>query len=109
MLQVELLYFDGCPSWEPSLVSLKTAIEAEQISAELKLVKIDNSDQAQREHFLGSPSFRVNGTDLWPEERSRYSLNCRVYKTPTGMRGTPTIEMLREEIHRVMALQDNTR
>jgi hypothetical protein len=109
MIKIELLYFDDCPSWEPGLVRLKAAMEAEEIQADIHLVKITDPDQAQREHFLGSPSFRVNGIDLWPEERSHYTLSCRVYKTPTGMRGTPTIEMLREEIHRVIASQNGTR
>ena len=108
-MKIDLLYFDDCPSWELGLASLKTAIEAEKIPAEIKLIKIVDPDQAQREHFLGSPSFRVNDIDLWPGERSNYTLCCRVYKTPTGMRGTPTIDMLREEIRRIIALQDSSR
>ena len=61
------------------------------------LQKIDDPEQAQREHFLGSPSILVNGVDLWPEERKNYSFSCRVYQTPTGMKGSPTVEMLREK------------
>jgi hypothetical protein len=98
MNEITLLYFDGCPSWQPALENLEKVLESEQIPAEITLVKIDSADQAQREHFLGSPSIRVNGVDLWPEERANYSLSCRVYHTPMGMRGSPTLEMLREKL-----------
>ena len=30
------------------------------------------------------------------EVRKRYNLSCRVYPTPQGLKGAPTVEMLRE-------------
>ena len=30
------------------------------------------------------------GSSFWQEERKRYNLNCGVYATPDGLRGTPT-------------------
>ena len=98
MNEIILLYFDGCPSWHLALENLKTVIETEQIPAEIVLIRIDDPDQAQRNHFLGSPSFRVNGIDLWPLEQKNYTLSCRVYQTPTGFQGSPTIEMLKERL-----------
>ena len=58
-------------------------------------------DDAEAAHlkFLGSPSFRVNGVDFWGDERERYILYCRVYATPLGVQGVPTVEMLREKLH----------
>ena len=108
MLQITLQYFDGCPSWRPALENLRMVIAAEKIAAKISLVKIESSDQAQQEHFLGSPSFLVNGIDLWPEERTDYSLNCRVYRTPAGLKGSPTIGMLRERLQEVMHSLDGT-
>ncbi len=102
MNTIEVLYFDGCPSWKPALENLKKVTEAEKISSEIVFVKIISIDQAQKEHFLGSPSFRVNGIDLWPEERDNYGLSCRVYKTPAGFKGFPTFKMLKEEIRSVL-------
>jgi len=103
MNNIELLYFDDCPSWKSALENLKKVVENEKISTEIRLVKIVDPEQAQREHFLGSPSIRVNGSDLWPEKRENYTLSCRVYKTPTGMKGSPTIEMLKKELISVIA------
>jgi hypothetical protein len=98
MTEITFLYFNGCPSWEPALEDLKKVIEGEKIQAKLTLLKIDDPEQAQSEHFLGSPSIRVNGIDLWPEERADYALSCRVYQTPEGMKGSPTIEMMKERL-----------
>jgi hypothetical protein len=98
-MQIDLLYFDGCPSWENALENLKSALVAVGMKAEIRLVKVDDNDEARRLKFLGSPSFQVNGVDLWPEVRKRYNLSCRVYTTPQGMRGVPTVEMLREKLH----------
>jgi len=99
MNEIELLYFDGCPSWQTALENLRQVIEAENLPYQVRLIEIVTPQQAQDEHFLGSPSFRMNGTDLWPETRSRYNMSCRVYQTPQGMRGSPTVEMLHERIH----------
>lgn len=98
VMQISLLYFDGCPSWRTALQNVQKVIDVDKIPAEIHLRKIESPEQAQQERFLGSPSFRVNGIDLWPEERDHYTLSCRVYQTPEGLKGTPSIEMLREQL-----------
>jgi hypothetical protein len=108
MIQIKLLYFDGCPSWQPALENLKMAIAAEKIAAEISLVKIQTPQQAEQERFLGSPSFLVNGEDLWPEERSHYVLSCRVYQTPSGLKGSPSTEMLQERLKEVIQVTGST-
>ena len=108
MFKISLLYFDGCPSWKPALENLKTAVGAEKIPAEISLVNIEDTAQAQVERFPGLPSILVNGVDLWPIEPTNYALSCRVYKTPSGMMGSPTIEMLRERLREVTSSTDNT-
>ncbi len=98
-LKIELLYFEGCPSWKNGLKNLKIALKNEDISnADIQLVLISDEVDAMNEKFLGSPSFRVNGQDLWPEERKAYFLGCRVYLTEEGMKGFPTADMLRNKI-----------
>jgi len=103
-MQIDLLYFDGCPSWQSALENLKAALTAEGMEADINLVKLDGNDEATRLKFLGSPSFQANGVDWWPEERKSYNLSCRVYFTPQGMKGAPTVEMLREKLHTACAL-----
>ncbi|MFH1907728.1 MAG: thioredoxin family protein [Chloroflexota bacterium] len=97
-MQFELLYFDGCPSWQTGLNNLKSALQLEGIEAEVTLVNVRDEADAIRLEFLGSPNFRVNSHDLWPEEREIYSLSCRVYPTAEGIKGFPTVAMLREQL-----------
>ena len=98
-MKIELLYFDGCPSWENGLQNLQTALQEDGISASVKMVKVETDEDAARLKFLGSPHFRVDGMDLWHEERDVYSLSCRVYPTPNGIKGYPTVQMLKEKLH----------
>ncbi len=97
-MDIKLVYFDGCPSWQTALENLKQALLSGQISNPVSLVKIEDNEQAQREKFLGSPSIWIDGRDLWTEEREIYSLSCRVYAAPEGVEGFPSVEMLRSKI-----------
>jgi hypothetical protein len=101
-MKIELLYFEGCPSWQEVLENLKVVLRTENISEEVHLILVNDDQSAEREKFLGSPSFRVDGQDLWPEDRQDYFLGCRVYETPGGLRGTPDIDMLRAKIKEIM-------
>jgi hypothetical protein len=98
-MKIDLLYIDDCPSWKGGLKNLESALRAEGLKASIRLVKVPDEVAAARLKFLGSPSFCVDGKDLWPAVRKRYDLNCRVYSTPQGLRGAPTMEMLREKLH----------
>lgn len=100
-MQIDLLYFDDCPSWESGLENLMVALEAEGMEAKIRTVRVTDDNEAARLKFLGSPSFQVAGVDLWNEERNRYNLSCRVYATSQGMKGAPTVEKLREKLRTV--------
>jgi hypothetical protein len=97
-MKIDLLYIDDCPSWQGGLENLKAALEAEGVDVVIRLVKVSDDAEATRLKFLGSPAFCVNGADFWLEQRERYHLNCRIYATPQGLKGAPTVEMLREKV-----------
>ncbi len=94
-MQIELLYFDGCPSWQTGLINLKSALKLNGIETDVELVKVEDDQDAIRFKFPGSPSFRVNGMELWPKEREAYVLSCRVYPSQEGITGWPTVHLLR--------------
>ena len=105
MHKIELLYFDGCPSWQSGLAALQQVMASENLDFPIRMIEIKTPEQAQSEHFLGSPSYRVDGVDLWPETRHTYDMSCRVYQTAHGLRGIPTNEMLRARINERLASQ----
>ncbi len=100
-MQIEVLYFDGCPSYRIAEKTLREVLAEKGIETEVNVVAINNDEEAQRLRFPGSPTIRVDGQDLFPApQRASYALGCRTYATPEGLKGSPTAEMLREALHR---------
>jgi hypothetical protein len=94
-MRVELLYFDGCPTYRRAEKTLREVLAREAAKAVVELVAVNTDEEAQRLRFPGSPTIRVDGEDLFPvPERTRYALGCRMYATPEGLRGAPTAEMI---------------
>ena len=53
---------------------------------------------AERLGFHGSPTVLVDGVDPFADEHTPVGLACRVFRTPAGLGGSPTVEQLREAI-----------
>ena len=99
MMEMEILYFDGCPTYKMAEKTLRKVIAEEGMDAEIRLVAVNSDEEAQRVTFAGSPTIRVDGEDLFPvPERAEYALGCRMYAAPEGLRGSPTAEMLSEAL-----------
>lgn len=98
-MRVEILYFDGCPTYETVTKTLRAVLAEEGLESEVELVVVNTDEEVGRLRFPGSPTIRVDGEDLFPiAEREDWRLGCRVYATPEGLRGSPTAEMLREAL-----------
>ena len=67
-MRIELLYFDGCPTYRRAERNLKEALAAERLGARVSLVAVDTGEDARRLRFPGSPTIRVDGGDLFPIE-----------------------------------------
>jgi hypothetical protein len=94
-MKVEILYFDGCPTYLKAEKTLREILEEQGVDAEVELVAVNTDEGAQEVRFVGSPTIRVDGEDLFPiPDRPEYALGCRMYATPEGLRGSPTAEML---------------
>jgi len=95
-MQVEVLYFDGCPTYRAAEKILGGVLAQEDAKADVELVAVNTEEQAHRLRFPGSPTIRVDGEDLFPvADRAGYALSCRMYATPEGPRGSPTAKMVR--------------
>jgi hypothetical protein len=101
-MRVELLWWDGCPSYPETQADLRDVLASEGVEAEIEMVEIESDDQARRERFPGSPTIRIDGEDVFPpEEQEPFSLTCRIYRLRDGRPSpTPDREELREAIRR---------
>jgi hypothetical protein len=83
--QVELLFWDGCPSHPRALADLRAAVAAAGLDPGLIEVReVPDEAAAERERFPGSPTIRVNGRDVVPAGDEPVMLACRIYHRRDG-------------------------
>ena len=101
-MKLEVLYFDGCPNHESLLARLRELLVSTGVAAEIELVQVEDTEAADRERFLGSPTIRIDGHDVEPgaDQRTDYGLKCRLFTTPTGLRGLPAEEWIQAALQR---------
>ena len=94
-MKIEILHFDGCPTYRATGETLRQVLAEEGLEADIELVAVNSDEEARRLRFPGSPTIRVDGRDLFPTpEREDWRLVCRVYATPEGLMSSPTAQML---------------
>lgn len=89
-----LLYFDGCPSWQTADERLSAL--ADELGFSVTRRQVLTPEEAEASGFRGSPSILVDGQDVFAEGHEPVGLSCRVYQTPEGPAGIPTVAQLRE-------------
>lgn len=95
-MDVRLLYFDGCPNWQETQHRLSEALAAVGANPQgYALVAVITPEDAERLRFRGSPTVLVDGRDPFAEPDAPVGLSCRVFRTPEGLRGAPTVEQLK--------------
>lgn len=92
-----LLVIPGCPNSESAKELFDAALEQEGVNDAAVVREISTADQAAQHSFHGSPSFSVDGSDLF-ESATEPAVTCRVYRTPDGFSGQPSLDDLRRAI-----------
>jgi 2-hydroxychromene-2-carboxylate isomerase len=93
---IEVLHVDDCPNWieaRDRVQAALTALDRSDVAVDHRLVQ--TSAEAADTAFAGSPTIVVNGADAFGAERIS-ELACRVYPTPDGLAGVPTVDQLIE-------------
>lgn len=98
-LDLVVLTIAGCPHLAPALHDLRVALDSLGLhDEEIQVFVVDSPDQAMALEFRGSPTFVAGGADLFPEEGKPTGLSCRLYRTPSGLKGSPGAERLAERL-----------
>ncbi len=83
--RVELLWWSGCPSHGKARTMVEQALaEAGLDPAGIEMLQIVTEDEAARERFVGSPTIRIDGRDIVPDDRTPTALTCRLYYRRDG-------------------------
>jgi hypothetical protein len=94
-VKVSVLYFADCPNWADAGQRMRTALDTiGHDDVEVHFHAVENAEEAASVGFGGSPTFLVDGVDLFGPPPSAGTLTCRVYPTENGLSGVPTLTSL---------------
>jgi hypothetical protein len=104
-MTIEVLCFDACLNHETLLPQLEQLLRTVGIPTRISLRRIADEDEAEREHFLGSPTVRVDGRDIEPgaEAREDFGLKCRLYQLPERLHAPPSDDWALDALMRTKA------
>jgi hypothetical protein len=97
---IEVLYVEGCPNYRGALALVERVRADLGIDAELRTTMISDQAAAERAHFPGSPTIRVDGRDVEPgsEPPSEISVACRLYRLEHRFAGQPAERWVRDAL-----------
>ena len=98
-MELEIVYFDGCPNWRTALERLREALSViDRPDVEVRLRQVTTIEDAGAAEFTGSPTVLVDGIDPFAEPGAGIGLSCRVFRTPAGAEGSPAVAQLVEAL-----------
>ena len=84
-VKVELLYWEGCPSYPEAQTLLEEVLLNAGIEAAIEMREVRSDEEAEELRFPGSPTIRIDGRDVDPVgAEARPALTCRIYRLPDG-------------------------
>ncbi|MEI6363083.1 MAG: thioredoxin family protein [Actinomycetes bacterium] len=103
-MDLRIRYFDDCPNWRAADDVVHEALATLGLSETLvRHEQVTTMEAAERLGFTGSPTILVDGVDPFASLDDQPGLACRVYSTPDGLRGAPSLAQV------VAALQSRER
>jgi len=97
-MKLELLVVATCPHQAAAENLLRTALADIGVATDFQVITV--SDEQPEPGFAGSPTFRVEGVDLFPVGGQTAGLSCRLYRSESGLSGLPDLRALRQALKR---------
>jgi hypothetical protein len=90
-VDVTVLYFAGCPTWQTALERVHMAADSAGISVSVSVQKVATHQDAEQLGFTGSPTIWLDGTDPFARPDATPAMACLVYATEFELAGSPTV------------------
>jgi hypothetical protein len=103
-MKVEVLYIEGCPNHRPALERVVSVLQESAVFVAVTEIPVASVEQAKTLGFLGSPTIRINGSDVESEAegQSEFSYSCRTYTEQGKLSGVPSQDLIRRAIHHAL-------
>lgn len=95
-----VLVVPGCPYTRTATELARDAAASTGLGARTETIVVHDHDQAERLGFTGSPSFHLDGHDLFPQDVPP-AVACRIYLGPDGQGGIPGPDVLARALRAV--------
>ena len=103
-MRVELLYWDGDPDYMRARQNLVEVLTEDAFETTIQMIAVGSEEDAAFLRFPGSPTIRIDGQDIHPEEADGFGLRLRRYPRDDGDDGhaesVPGKRLIRRAIDR---------
>ncbi len=84
--KIEFLFWQDCPSHPEARQRLREVMAEVGLQVPVEEIEVLTDEEAERLKFPGSPTIRVNGTDIDAAGAAQMgtALTCRVYRLEDG-------------------------
>lgn len=99
-MKIEVLYFEGCPNHAPAIDVVRDTLSTLGRQDEIHQIEVRTQAEAEAMRFVGSPSIRINGSDIepWAHTAKTFGLSCRTYIDGSHRAGVPSRELVRRAV-----------
>jgi hypothetical protein len=101
-MRVELLYTDDDPNYMAARQNLVEVLNEDAFETTIQMIAIGSMADAELLGFPGSPTIRVDGEDIDPENATSVGLGRRTYSTSPAetATGVPGKALIRAAVER---------
>jgi hypothetical protein len=96
-VRVELLYTDHDPDYMQARQNLVEVLNEDAFETTIQMISVNSEEDARLLDFPGSPTIRIDGTDVHPESAGEVGLGLRDYP---GSGSVPSKELIRGAVER---------
>jgi hypothetical protein len=98
-MEIVIRHIEECPNLDTAEERVRTALRAVGVvDATLRRELVRDLSDTERLGFIGSPTIVIDGTDPFADHAGSVALACRLYHSPTGPAGAPSVEELERAI-----------
>ena len=93
------MHTEGCPNLEPVYDLILSCLTELRLHVPIRRIEIRSAEEAERHHFLGSPSILIDSKDIELAEVDRPAVfGCRLYATEGRLSGVPERRLIMKSL-----------